>query len=104
MLTLPRPWLLVAAEGASPDITNYLLQYGVLGLVVIGLLAGRFLVPAWVYATMREERDAARAELAALRAKYEESSTRQTAALTTAVEELTRAAATGAAPPKGPRR
>lgn len=104
MLTLTRPWLLLAAEGASPDITNYLLQYGVLGLVVIGLLAGRFLVPAWVYSAMREERDAARSELAALRAKYEESSSRQTAALTTAVEELTKAASGSAAPPRGPRR
>lgn len=92
--------LLMAAESATPDIAGSLLQYGVLGLVVVLLLARRLLVPAWVLTEVEAERDRLRAELATLRAAIEERDARTFAALTAAVDQLKQATTAAVVTPK----
>lgn len=87
--------VLTAAEEPSLSPT-YLLQFGVLGLVLAAIVWRRWLVPGWSLDEKDREVERLRAELAALRAAYEEKADRTMAALTDAVEELTRSA--------GPRR
>lgn len=50
----------VIAQTASPDAQSWLdlVQYGILGLVVIGFLTGK-IVPGWVHNRVAAERDAA---------------------------------------------
>lgn len=85
-------YLLVAADTGEPALSPaYLLQFGVLGAVVICIIWRRWLVPGWALDEAEKECARLRAELAALRGAYEEKAERTMTALTAAVEELTRA-------------
>lgn len=53
------------------SILGPLLNYGVVGLFLVGMLLGQ-VIPGWLYRQMRAERDQARAETAELRIRMDE--------------------------------
>lgn len=63
----------ILAQAGSPDAQSWLdlVQYGILGLVVLGFLTGR-IVPGWVHKTDVAERDQAEARKAELHAEIRE--------------------------------
>ncbi len=88
----------IVAATESPSLSpTYLLQFGVLGLLVVAMVWRRWIVPGWALEESEKECERLRTELAALRMAYEEKAERTMAALTNAVQELTRVSQ-----PRGP--
>lgn len=97
--------LAVITAAEEPSLSpSYFLQFGVLGAVVVAIVWRRWLVPGWSLDDAEKRNTRLEAENAALRMALEEKTARAMDALTEALEELTRAAATPPTPPPPPRR
>lgn len=82
---------MVAAESQTPQ--SYVLQFGVLGLVVVGLLWTKTVVPGWVLAGVEERLAQREAELVTLRVAIDQANAKALAGVTSALEATTAALA-----------